>query len=188
MLDFFLDYREAIDQITSDRKLGLRKLEITEEEWEIVQELCTVLKVFYDATQFFSRHDHPNLVDVIPAMDRIDSALSDNTLNMDFCPSVRVAAALGKKTLNKYYNKKDHSELYCIAMILHPGHKLEYFRDQNWSEEWIETAKDIIKDEYNRKYANRKPASPTSSTSDKAPQISAVKVRVTSFTGHVSTH
>ncbi|EIW63731.1 uncharacterized protein TRAVEDRAFT_83257, partial [Trametes versicolor FP-101664 SS1] len=95
----------------------------------------------------------PNLVDIIPAMDRIDGQLSTDVLNHKYRPSVRVAAALGKKTLNKYYDWTDRSELYRIAMILHPGHKLEYFRDNKWSDEWIDAAKDITRDEYERTYA-----------------------------------
>lgn len=49
-------------------------------------------------------------------MDRIDGQLSMDVLNRKYRPSVRVAAALGKKTLNKYYNWTDRSELYRIAM------------------------------------------------------------------------
>lgn len=45
MLRFCLDYREAIDQMTGERKLGLRKLEMSEEEWAITDELSDVLKV-----------------------------------------------------------------------------------------------------------------------------------------------
>lgn len=45
MLHSCLEYREAIDQMTGERKFGLRKLEISEEEWDIAQELADVLKV-----------------------------------------------------------------------------------------------------------------------------------------------
>lgn len=45
MLRFFVDYREAVDRLTEDRKLGLRELEITEEEWGTAEELCAVLQV-----------------------------------------------------------------------------------------------------------------------------------------------
>lgn len=45
MLSFFAEYREAVDKLTEDRKLGLRKFEISEEEWGAVGEICQVLKV-----------------------------------------------------------------------------------------------------------------------------------------------
>lgn len=45
MLAFALEYRQAIDDITGDRSLGLRNFELNEKEWEIAEQLCNVLKV-----------------------------------------------------------------------------------------------------------------------------------------------
>lgn len=45
MLSFALEYRTAIEGLTSERKNDLRQFELTEEEWEIVQELSDMLKV-----------------------------------------------------------------------------------------------------------------------------------------------
>lgn len=38
--------------------------------------------------------------------------------------------------------------------VLHPRHKLQYFRDANWDDEWIATATGIIRDEFERAYAD----------------------------------
>ena len=65
----------------------------------------------------------------------------------------------------------DHSEIYCITMgkllvifhshvvshldliaVLHPRHKLDYFKKAGWEEEWIITAKKIVHDEFERSY------------------------------------
>ncbi len=54
---------------------------------------------------------------VIPAMDHIDEILTTNAVNkISFKPCIRVAATLAKKTLNRYYDMTDHSEVYRIAM------------------------------------------------------------------------
>lgn len=45
MLAFALDYRAAIDVMTEDRKTGLRKYELSEEEWSVAEQLRDVLKV-----------------------------------------------------------------------------------------------------------------------------------------------
>jgi hypothetical protein len=45
MLYCALQYRVAIESITSDRKNNLRQFELTEDEWVIVQELQDTLKV-----------------------------------------------------------------------------------------------------------------------------------------------
>ena len=39
------------------------------------------------------------------------------------------------------------------VIVLHPRHKLKYFEHAGWEPEWITTAKDIIRDEFDRSYA-----------------------------------
>jgi hypothetical protein len=53
---------------------------------------------------------------VIPAMDHIDEHLATAALNPDYPMPIKAALAIGKKTLNRYYNKTDHSENFRIAM------------------------------------------------------------------------
>ena len=131
----------------------------------------TYSQLFKDATLFFSRGT-PNLATVIPAMDHIDTHLATASRNMEYSPAIRASLALGKTHLNKYYDLTDHSEVYRIAMseynqfsliiyllqfcrtVLHPRHKLQYFRDANWDEEWIATATGIVRDEFTRAYAD----------------------------------
>ena len=77
--------------------------------------LQSTSQVFKDATLFFSRST-PNLATVIPAMDHIDKLLSTNSLDAKYEPSIRAALGIAKKTLNRYYDKTDSSEVYRIAM------------------------------------------------------------------------
>jgi hypothetical protein len=72
-------------------------------------------QVFKDATLFFSRST-PNLATVIPAMDHIDETLTTSSLDPKYSPSLRAALGIAKKTLNRYYNATDQSEVYRIAM------------------------------------------------------------------------
>ena len=48
-------------------------------------------------------------------MDHIDAHLATATQNINYSP-IRAALAIGKQTLNRYYNKTDLSEVYRIAM------------------------------------------------------------------------
>ncbi|KAF8225864.1 hypothetical protein L208DRAFT_1018455, partial [Tricholoma matsutake] len=50
------------------------------------------------------------------------------------------------------YSLMDSSNTYCIAMVLHPGMKLEYFPNQRWKDEWIEQAGSLVCKEYHAKY------------------------------------
>jgi hypothetical protein len=45
MLEFALVFRDALDTITSEKEMKLRKYEMDEEEWEIAHQLRDVLKV-----------------------------------------------------------------------------------------------------------------------------------------------
>jgi hypothetical protein len=64
---------------------------------------------------FFSL-GRPNIDSVIPAMDYLDQQLTTSALNTRYSKSIKAAITLGKKTLNRYYDLSDHSEIYCIAM------------------------------------------------------------------------
>ena len=59
-------------------------------------------------------------------MDHIDEYLATASQNPKYSEAIRAALALGKKTLNRYYDKTDHSEVYQIAMGEFP-HLLFYY-------------------------------------------------------------
>ena len=40
-----------------------------------------------------------------------------------------------------------------LILVLHPCHKLKYFENAGWEEEWIDTAHQIVQDEFDRTYA-----------------------------------
>ena len=44
-MDFVLKYRCAIDQVTADKVLKLRKYELDNDDWDIVEDLVAVLEV-----------------------------------------------------------------------------------------------------------------------------------------------
>ncbi|KAJ7616576.1 hypothetical protein FB45DRAFT_673918, partial [Roridomyces roridus] len=96
-----------------------------------------------DATLFFSR-DRPSLADVIPVMDDIDSLFTGYERNKKFHRTVRASVTVAKRTLNRYYSLTDGAEVYRIAMMLHPRHRLAYFKSAGWTDEWIKDAKQIL--------------------------------------------
>ncbi|KAI0363453.1 hypothetical protein BV20DRAFT_958248 [Pilatotrama ljubarskyi] len=154
MLDVAVQYRSPLDTLCAAREYGLRAYELTADEWTIARELRDVLKIFKDATLFFSC-DTPNLAMVIPAMDHIDNTLMDYTRpGSTLAPPISAALRLAKKTLNKYYKLSDLSATYRIAMVLHPGHKLEYFKKARWPTHWVKTARDMVHEEYGSSYCD----------------------------------
>ncbi|KAG1895975.1 uncharacterized protein F5891DRAFT_959346 [Suillus fuscotomentosus] len=151
MLKYTLEHRKAVDVVMQCRDLGLRKFELTDEEWEIAGQLRDVLKILKDATLFFSRST-PSLATVIPAMDLIDDKLTSYLQDHKYLPAIRAAVCLAKKTVNRYYELTDTSEVYRIAMVLHPRHKLSYFKNAGWEDEWVDTAEALVRDEFERSY------------------------------------
>ncbi|KAF9001211.1 hypothetical protein BDZ89DRAFT_968689 [Hymenopellis radicata] len=166
MLHFVLVHRELINDFTAVAANGLRKFELIEDEWEIVESICDVLEVLKEGTLLFSKNE-PRLADVIPVMDVDDDVFSTmrvekpdpkdatRTIEKTLSTSIQASMALGRRTLNKYYRATDDSEVYRIAMVLHPEYKLKYFRDHNWEESWIDEARTITRARYDACYANR---------------------------------
>jgi hypothetical protein len=64
---------------------------------------------------FFSQ-GKPNIDSVILAMDYLDQQLTTSSLDARYSKSIKASIALGKKTLNRYYDMTDQSEIYRIAM------------------------------------------------------------------------
>jgi len=45
MLEFTTEYRAALNIMTADRDMNLRKFELSKKEWSMASELCEVLQV-----------------------------------------------------------------------------------------------------------------------------------------------
>lgn len=102
-------------------------------------------------------------------MDAIDHAFTTASMDGDqFSLPIKIALDLGKRIMNKYYNLTDESEIYrvsigtlsvlsvriCLTLVivLHPGLKLQYFKDNKWPQQWQDDAiaitRRIFDDEY----------------------------------------
>jgi hAT family C-terminal dimerisation region len=84
-------------------------------------------------------------------MDRITSNLNHQTGKV-YHLSLIAAMKLARKKMDRYYSLTDSSHVYRITMILHPGMKLNYFRNQKWEEDWIEEEKTLVREVYAAKY------------------------------------
>lgn len=177
MLRFALDYHDPIDAITANKSLKICKYELDNTQWEIVEDLVSVLEVtlFLSFRHQWLKQDFSNTrrqlysfqatqVNVIPAMDKLDATFNPCTKNA-YHRAIVAAMSLARKKLNRYYELTDLSDPYRISMskfyylmygavahicsqVLHPGLKLEYFRKQEWEPKWIENAELITRDAF----------------------------------------
>ena len=132
--EFITEYRAAFNIMTANRHMNLRKFELSKKEWGLATELCEVLEVGFTTFFFFIidliyllyqifKHGNlffscntPSISTVIPAMDHINEYLATACQNTKLSKAIHAALALGKQTLNCYYNKTDLSDVYRIAM------------------------------------------------------------------------
>ncbi|KIL54989.1 hypothetical protein M378DRAFT_18356 [Amanita muscaria Koide BX008] len=152
MLSVAYEYRKAIDLLTSNHEMELREQELMSEECAVMKELRDILHIFNDATEYFSQST-PSLPMVIPAMDIIDTKLENDSQSDDLRSCICEATQLAKQTSNRYYVKTDYSNTYRIAMVLHPSHKLSYFKNAGWERDWIGTAEELVREEFDNHYA-----------------------------------
>jgi hypothetical protein len=129
-------------------------------------------------------------------MDHIDMVFTNACLpTSKFNPAVRAAIKIAKKTLNRYYSLTDASELYRIAMgkpffhfilyppcsfvfpVLHPRHKLAYFKAAGWTQEWIDTAEALVRDKFNLIYSSQDSDEPGDVKSEDLGDAANVTVR-----------
>ena len=103
-------------------------------------------------------------------MDHVDEQLTLFSHDRKYHPSIRAAVLLAKKTLNRYYGLTESSEVYHIVMgmlfiliisdlassitVLHPHHKLTYFKNAGWELEWINTAETLVCEEFECSYSS----------------------------------
>lgn len=78
---------------------------------------------------------------VIPVMDSIDDKLLAIARDRNHHPAIRIATLKAKNLLNKYYALTDASNIYRIAIQLHPWFRGRYFELRKWPIEWRRAAR-----------------------------------------------
>ncbi|KAI0682997.1 hypothetical protein C8T65DRAFT_595632, partial [Cerioporus squamosus] len=89
---------------------------------------------------------------VIPYIDLLTNHVDKFARDETLLPCVRAAAKRGRAILDKYYERTDENIVHRNAMVFTPRYKLQYFRTQDWPEEWITEARDLAREEYRTQY------------------------------------
>lgn len=110
----------------------------------------------------------PLVADAIPVIDILDRQLTTMINDITSPTIIRASAAKARAVLNKYYAKTDDSKMYRLCMsklfdlpvlsstdhfvVLHPKFKITYFHKENWQQDWIDTARQLLRDEWDKYY------------------------------------
>jgi hypothetical protein len=112
-------------------------------------------------------------------MDKLDDHL--NPSKQPYHPAIQAAMRLARNKINRYYSMTDRSSAYRIAMgthlstlcsrintasVLHPGLKLEYFRQKDWEDEWVDNAEELVREAYCTHYEGKDTALTTNATTE----------------------
>jgi hypothetical protein len=62
-----------------------------------------------------------------------------------------------------------------LFQVLHPCHKLAYFEAARWDQAWIETARDLVREQFELRYA----ALPTTNSTEDGPTGNSVDMQGT---------
>lgn len=131
--------KPVIEDICTKKSVAMRynthHLELSPEEWVILEELSPLLGVcatmhfaqsalltfdtlqaFHDISLEMQSSTIPLISSVIPRIDDLVRVIDDFKDDTSKHPAVRSAAIRGLTILNKYYQKSDESFVYRIAM------------------------------------------------------------------------
>lgn len=158
VIDRALELRPALDKLvglkqfnkTSGAKVNHFRLEPV--HWLLLTQLKLLLDQFVEATEHISQYNHPLLHEVIPLIDILTESLDNTIDDFTLLPTVCAVALRGKLVMKKYYSYTDDSVMYRLAMLLHPRYKSVYFEKKNWCLLWVDTALELLRDQWNLHY------------------------------------
>ncbi|KAJ7855970.1 hypothetical protein B0H14DRAFT_3644873 [Mycena olivaceomarginata] len=130
--------KDVVSMMCSDRDLKLRQYTFSGEEWTILEQLEQILEAFILATEKISQAEVALVFEVIPLIDKFTTIFGQMIDNTSLHIAICHAANTGLIVLNKYYSFTDDSEIYQIAMILHPRYKTFYFLTVGWEQTCID--------------------------------------------------
>jgi hypothetical protein len=61
MMRFVLTYKAAVDKITADKSLKLRRYELDNDDWEIIKDLVSILEVRHCRCLIYPPLIHANI-------------------------------------------------------------------------------------------------------------------------------
>ncbi|KAJ6532496.1 hypothetical protein B0H19DRAFT_887604, partial [Mycena capillaripes] len=145
-------FKVAVEQLTATSALKLSSFRLTDEQWDLVDELSDVLSLFDEMTLHFSQSETPLISDSIGALEDLLTSLRNVRDDDKTSDVVRVAACAGVMVAEKYISLTDECEVYSIAIVMSPDKKLDWFRSRKWKDEDIERIKKLAIDRWEESY------------------------------------
>ncbi|CAB5359159.1 unnamed protein product [Rhizophagus irregularis] len=104
----------ALDAIARSDK-ELRNFELSDDEWNRIDEVVSVLMIFVHTTNVMSSAKYPMLSSVVPLYNYLIDELEDYCESHDSSSDIVIATKAGIEKLERYYAKTDDTNMYTVA-------------------------------------------------------------------------
>ncbi|KAF8596050.1 hypothetical protein BDV93DRAFT_426578, partial [Ceratobasidium sp. AG-I] len=94
-------------------------------------------------TEILSRTGVPMLANIIVHYDAFDAEYAEMCNDETLLTYQQHTANRGRILFNKYYQKINESEMYRLAIFMHPSMCIMYLKASGWDPKWITTAIEI---------------------------------------------
>ncbi|GAA5919389.1 hypothetical protein JCM5296_000211, partial [Sporobolomyces johnsonii] len=148
-----VNHRPQIEKIQNDPKFKFKKEnKLTATDFELFEDLLTVLEPFEEMTLDFSTKGGGQIEDVIPMIDKLVRHLETFLSDSATVPALHNAIIGVLEKLFFYYGKTGDCPYYVAAILLHPALGVRYLRAQKWPQAWIDDAISDTQELYNTRH------------------------------------
>ncbi|KAE8230146.1 hypothetical protein CF326_g4862 [Tilletia indica] len=152
--DGIIAFTDRLDsQVPKDKRL--RRSDAAD-----LRKLVLLLKPLAEATLKFSVSAHPTIGEVVGMFEDLDKHFVD-LQESEYEEEVwKESARRGHIIASKYYDLTGETNIYSLALLLHPNYRASYMEIQKWPEEWRTDATEQLRSVFEEYYQVR----PQSST------------------------
>ncbi|KAF8797359.1 hypothetical protein BYT27DRAFT_7229009 [Phlegmacium glaucopus] len=155
-----LYFKTVIQSMTGVTENKLKAYCLSEDQWDLAEDLQAVLVLFKDLTELFSKADIPLVVEAVPMLLLLCSRLvldTDSEENGLDCPTpavIHIASQAAVLLIEKYFDLLWDCDIYIIAIVMCPDCKTGWFKEHlKYSAAEIKRIKIIVVKAWKSKYA-----------------------------------
>ncbi|KAE8229969.1 hypothetical protein CF326_g5041 [Tilletia indica] len=152
-------------------KLVPAKFRIKRSHKAAYEQIVKILTPLHRATLKLSQNKVSTIAEVIGVFEELDVTLRGIEEDEGKPDVWREAAKRGNAVAATYYGLADATDIYYLAVLLHPNLRNPFMRQQNWEPEWMEKAETVLRQVYETHYHTEpeEPESQPQSTGQSAP-------------------
>ncbi|KAF8974785.1 hypothetical protein BDZ97DRAFT_1646609, partial [Flammula alnicola] len=160
-------FKNIIQSITGVTNNNLKAYCLSDDQWDLAEDVQEVLKLFKDLMLLFSQAEVPLVVDALPMLFHLHDSLAaaaadkpqmedeednadDNSSSSSFheTPAViQIAAHAGVLLINKYMDLTWDCEIYLVSItVMCPDQKVNWFKTYNFSAQKLREIKKRVVD------------------------------------------